>query len=314
MIQFDPPRDVDTYVHRSGRTGRAGNTGISVLMFSPQQARDIVRIERDLGHGFKFDLVGPPSTEAALKAAAKTSSIASQSIPDETAQYFKEAAAELLESSEDSPEEVVARCLAAISRRSSDVKSRSLLTGELGMTTIEMSNTNDRKVGPGDVMFTVSKLSRMSRRDDELSFDGDVGKIQTNPESGTAVFDMNVEDAKKLIEFSADIDAGGAVFKELKELEIERGRHFGKPLRRNNGRFDNRRGGNPRWNNDRRNTGGYQRNNRSQNSRNYHGQNHRSNHENRGRDNRNNNTGGYRGRYDNRRNQGGQSYDANDSW
>lgn len=53
VIQYEPPRDVDTYVHRSGRTGRAGRKGTSILLFTPREARDIVRIERSLGHGFK---------------------------------------------------------------------------------------------------------------------------------------------------------------------------------------------------------------------------------------------------------------------
>jgi len=192
VIQFHPPRDVDTYVHRSGRTGRAGAKGISVLLFQPNQARDIVRIERSLGHGFKFELLGPPSTEAALNAAAKTSAIACKSVADETAEYFKEAAHSLL-AHDANPEDVVARCLAAIARRTVQVESRSLLTGEVGFATVEMTNTRGRSISPGDVMFTVSKLSRMSRKDGgDLMFDGDVGKIQTNFDTGNAIFDMGV--------------------------------------------------------------------------------------------------------------------------
>lgn len=251
VIQFEPPRDTDTYVHRSGRTGRAGNTGTSVLLFNQREARDIVKIERGLGHGFKFELVGPPSIEAALGAAAKTSAIACASIPEETAEYFKDAAATLLENSDD-PEDIVAKCLAAISRRATEVQSRSLLTGELGLATVEMSNSRGRPVSPGDVMFTVSKLSRMSRKEGESVFDNDVGKIQSNPETGTAVFDMGVEDAKALVEFSKDIEAGGAAFTLLKEMEIERGRNFGKTFDRNN----RRGGGGGRFNGDRRGGGG----------------------------------------------------------
>eukprot|EP00956_Cyclotella_meneghiniana_P017498 scaffold28552_cov67-Cyclotella_meneghiniana.AAC.4 len=193
VIQFQPPRDNDVYVHRSGRTGRAGAKGISVLLFQQNQARDIVRIERSLGHGFKFDLQGPPSSEAALNAAAKTSAIACQSVADETAEYFKEAASSLLANGDKDPEDVVARCLAAIARRTVQVESRSLLTGESGYATVEMSNNRGRNVSPADVMFTVNKLSKMSRDEGgDLVFDSDIGKIQTNYETGSAMFDMGV--------------------------------------------------------------------------------------------------------------------------
>jgi ATP-dependent RNA helicase DDX21 len=265
VIQFQPPRDNDTYVHRSGRTGRAGAKGISVLLFQQNQARDIVRIERSLGHGFKFDLQGPPSSEAALNAAAKTSAIACQSVADETAEYFKEAASSLLANSGQSPEDVVSRCLAAIARRTVQVESRSLLTGESGFATVEMTNSRGRNVSPGDVMFTVGKLAKMSREEGgDLVFDSEIGKIQTNYETGSAMFDMGVEDAKKLLEFSKDIDAGGAEFSILKEMEINRGRNFGAQGRggrggRGGGRGSGGRGGGRGWNsggyNDRR--GGY---------------------------------------------------------
>jgi len=242
VIQFSPPRETDTYVHRSGRTGRAGSKGTSVLLFDNRQARDIVKIERELGHGFKFETIGPPSTEAALLAASKTSAIACKGVPDDTAEFFLDSAKGLL-AGDESPEAIVAKCLAAISRRSDKLESRSLLTGESGYTTIEMSNTK-RQVSAGDVMFTVSKLSRMSKMegvDVADGFSGDVGRIQQMTETGVAAFDMGVEDAKKLIAFSKEVSAGGAVFKVLQEIEINRGRNFGQ------GRGGRGRGGGGRY-------------------------------------------------------------------
>lgn len=285
MIQFDPPRDVDTYVHRSGRTGRAGRKGMSVLLFSRQQSRDIVRIERDLGHGFKFNLVGPPSIEAAMRAAAKTSASACMAIPDETVHYFKHAAAALLEEAEN-PEDVVARCLAAISRRSTDVQSRSLITGELGFASIEMSYKHDKKVAPGDVMFTIGKLSRMSSG--ELKFDSDVGKIQTQNEDGTAIFDLGVEDARRLMEFvkQEGVDTHGAEFRLVDELDVTRDRFFGQTP----GRGD--RGGG-RGGNGYRGQGGGNRFNNNNTSQRGNGRLSRDGGDYRGRDG-----GGYRGRSD----------------
>jgi len=265
VVQFEPPKDVDTYVHRSGRTGRAGRSGTSVLLFGTDQARNIVNIERNLGHNFKFTLAGPPSIEAALNAAAKTSAIAVCGIPEKTAQHFQTAATELLEQ-EGNAEMIIAKCLAAISRRGSAVESRSLLTGEKGLVTIEMSfEQGNRNVSPADVMFTVSKIARMIRREnDGEQFLADVGKIITNPESGTAMFDMTFDEANTLIEFCDGNDdvGGGASFSILKEMDIQRGRYFGmNPNRGGRGRNDNYRGGGGYRGNNQGRGGGYRGNN-----------------------------------------------------
>ncbi len=53
VINFDPPHDSETYVHRIGRTGRAGATGIGITLVSPDQNREVSQIARELGleHG-----------------------------------------------------------------------------------------------------------------------------------------------------------------------------------------------------------------------------------------------------------------------
>jgi len=55
VINFDPPADRDGYVHRVGRTGRAGRNGIGVTFYGPEQAKDIARIASDLRLRREFD-------------------------------------------------------------------------------------------------------------------------------------------------------------------------------------------------------------------------------------------------------------------
>ena len=49
VINFDPPDDSETYVHRVGRTGRAGAQGIGITLLSPDQRHDVARLAGDLG-------------------------------------------------------------------------------------------------------------------------------------------------------------------------------------------------------------------------------------------------------------------------
>ena len=62
VVNFDPPHDTETYVHRIGRTGRAGATGIGITLVSPDQRREIVQMAGDLG--IEHGLGGGPSVQA----------------------------------------------------------------------------------------------------------------------------------------------------------------------------------------------------------------------------------------------------------
>lgn len=53
IIHFELPNTSETFIHRSGRTGRAGNKGTAVLMFNEGQRRDVRSIERDLSCKFE---------------------------------------------------------------------------------------------------------------------------------------------------------------------------------------------------------------------------------------------------------------------
>ena len=63
VINYDAPDDRDAYVHRIGRTGRAGRTGIGVTFVLGDQARDIGRIAGDLQLEREFAEAGFQTTQ-----------------------------------------------------------------------------------------------------------------------------------------------------------------------------------------------------------------------------------------------------------
>ena len=46
VINYDVPHDCETYVHRIGRTGRAGRSGVAILFITPRESRILTTIER----------------------------------------------------------------------------------------------------------------------------------------------------------------------------------------------------------------------------------------------------------------------------
>ncbi|BAT80843.1 hypothetical protein LR48_Vigan07g033000 [Vigna angularis] len=52
VIHYDLPNSSEIFVHRSGRTGRAGKKGTAILVYTEDQSRAVRLIERDVGSRF----------------------------------------------------------------------------------------------------------------------------------------------------------------------------------------------------------------------------------------------------------------------
>ncbi|KAJ8552750.1 hypothetical protein K7X08_020143 [Anisodus acutangulus] len=210
IIQCEPPRDVEAYIHRSGRTGRAGNTGVA------------------------------PADVA--KVAGKEAADAVAEISDSVIPAFKAAAEQLLNTSELSPAELLAKALAKAAGYS-EIKSRSLLPS--------MENCVTLLLECGRPIFSPSFAYNVLRgfvpEDKVESIKG----IALTGDGKAAVFDVSADD---LDTFLAGKNTQGVrleVVKELPRLQEKdqaRGGRFGGGRggffdRRSGGRFSGGRGG-----------------------------------------------------------------------
>ena len=57
IINYNLPDDIDTYVHRSGRTGRADKTGICISLVHQKEKHKIKAIEKQLGRPMERSLI-----------------------------------------------------------------------------------------------------------------------------------------------------------------------------------------------------------------------------------------------------------------
>ncbi len=64
VINFDPPADHQTYIHRVGRTGRAGNRGVGVTLVGTSERQEMRQLARRLGlsHGLGGEEHSPEQT------------------------------------------------------------------------------------------------------------------------------------------------------------------------------------------------------------------------------------------------------------
>jgi len=73
VINFDPPADSDGYIHRVGRTGRAGRTGVGITFVGADQAHEVGQIAGQLKLHEEFARSGLGSRRASAGPHRKTS-------------------------------------------------------------------------------------------------------------------------------------------------------------------------------------------------------------------------------------------------
>ncbi|HPW52379.1 MAG TPA: DEAD/DEAH box helicase, partial [Spirochaetota bacterium] len=140
VINYSPSQDFETYVHRSGRTGRAGELGKSISFLSHGELRLLPKLERLVGKKFvRMDI--PTPEEIILSKSGRLTDKIKKAIEANSYSKFTKMASTLLES--DSAETVVAALLqtfcgneldktkyAAIDESSSYERGRSQGSGE----------------------------------------------------------------------------------------------------------------------------------------------------------------------------------------
>ncbi|CEY73969.1 ATP-dependent RNA helicase [Streptococcus pneumoniae] len=96
VYNFDIPQDPESYVHRIGRTGRAGKKGIAMLFVTPRESGQLKNIERTTKR--KMDRMDAPTLDEALEGQQRLIAEKLQStIENENLAYYKRIAEEMLE-------------------------------------------------------------------------------------------------------------------------------------------------------------------------------------------------------------------------
>lgn len=131
VIQSEPPKEVDTYIHRAGRTARAGRSGICITLYSRYTEGLITRIEQKAK--IKFKKIGAPQRNEIVESSIRDIKTAISDIDDSMIKLFQKSSTNLID--EYGAENAVARLFAYISGHTEKMKSRSLLCGAEGFIT-----------------------------------------------------------------------------------------------------------------------------------------------------------------------------------
>lgn len=125
VVQYHMPNDTEAYVHRSGRTGRAGREGTAIVLYGDREGRELSNLER--ATGVRFTPRAVPTAKEVREASARTAADAVRHIENDLGASFKEEAEKLFA---ELGVDALARALAKIAGVTAPATSASLLSGE----------------------------------------------------------------------------------------------------------------------------------------------------------------------------------------
>ncbi|KAK9857176.1 hypothetical protein WJX84_009545 [Apatococcus fuscideae] len=198
VVQSEPSKDPETYIHRSGRTGRANGTGVSITLVDRRKEGLIPFIEKRAG--LKFERIGAPQPKDIVRVAGEKAVEALARYDRNVIGMFKAAAAKLVQEV-GSAEDAVAMALAKITGLSG-LKARSLLTAHEDYTTLLFRN-DGQIFKPG---FVFNHL-RQCLPEDQVEA---VRRMTLTLDGTGAVFDVPSETVEDYLKHSAKIESDPA--------------------------------------------------------------------------------------------------------
>ncbi|KAG2719663.1 hypothetical protein I3760_02G000400 [Carya illinoinensis] len=211
VIHYELPNDPETFVHRSGRTGRAGKEGTAILMFTSSQRRTVRSLERDVG--CKFEFVGAPSIEEVLESSAEQVVATLTGVHAKSIEFFTPTAQKLIE---EQGIGALAAALAQLSGFSQPPSSRSLINHGQGWVTLQLTQHPPYSSRYLSTRYVTGLLS-----DIYPAAADEVGKIHLIADERVqgAVFDLPEEIANELL--NRQTPPGNTISKITKLLALQ---------------------------------------------------------------------------------------------
>jgi len=162
IIQLEPPKEIEAYIHRSGRTARAGKDGMCITFYSGREYQIIEEIEYQAG--IKFRKISPPNNDDIIKVAAVDVIDQLKGVDKKILPHFEECAEKFLE--EFSAKEALCMALAFISETSNEqLSAKSMISGEEGVVTYILKCEREvRNVSYGHSLIERNFSENMTRK------------------------------------------------------------------------------------------------------------------------------------------------------
>lgn len=144
ILQTHPPTNYETYIHRSGRTGRAGKSGTCCMFYSTREKYMVGLIEHRAG--IKFKRANAPQPSDIVRASVSDTVMKISSVHSDNLKLFREVARKVVESyqgEEDAAEKALAASLACMAGYTDErFKMRSLLSCFQGFVAVVLSSSH----------------------------------------------------------------------------------------------------------------------------------------------------------------------------
>lgn len=238
VVHYELPQEPEAFLHRSGRTGRAGKKGTTVAMYIRKEIGYLKRIMRET-ETQDIQFVAPPDPKAVMHASALQVVQRLQRVEPDVQKFFLPAARLIMQGEQ--PELRLAAALAALSGRTEVPSPRSLITQEEGLVTLRLAAERGNIDTVGQVLGIVRKLLP------EGALDGvTIGRVRLMTDDAgrdAAAFDLPQQQAALLLATAEDAVKRGLVLDKLVSLPPEEDMNSSSGGGRGGGRGRGGRGG-----------------------------------------------------------------------